>query len=199
MDKDNHNKSEFEWEREFRRIDARLAACMAEIPSVLDLPGEEELLKRRLAKKRPEFASGKWELPKPIDAAEFDDLGFPDDWRKREGADIYIAAETLCGNWARGMSVALPVSSRGVAIEILCRHGKILGYAVDLIDSSREEDAGIQIALCKRLVDEIETILATLDHETIPKRVVERHHLSLRELRQKTLDLLFKKKRGDVE
>jgi hypothetical protein len=194
MDGGKRDGSEFEWEREFRRIDARVAACMAELPSVIDLPGEDELLRKRVAKKKPEVAIGSWEFPRQGNDADFEDIGFPENWRDLDGADIYTIAENLAGNWCRGLAVALPPSSREIAIEILCRHGKFLGYSVDLVDAARDDDSGIRVAICKRLAAEIEAVLVDLDHDTIPQRVVARHRAALQELRQKTLDLLFKQR-----
>lgn len=197
MDGNGREKNEFEWEREFRRMDERVAACMAEIPSVLDLPGEDDLLRKRIAKKKPEFAVDRWDSKRlDDDNADFGEQDFPGDWKELDGADIYMLAENLAGNWARGIAVALPASARPVALRILCRHGKIVGYAVDLIDAARDDDPHIKVAICKRLAAEAEATLEDLSDKNIPKRVVERHCAALRELREKALDMLFKQRSG---
>jgi len=51
MDFNGKNKmNEFSWEKEFRKDDSRIRSCMREIPAVVDLPEEDELLMGRVQK-----------------------------------------------------------------------------------------------------------------------------------------------------
>ena len=39
---------EFDWERELRKDDGRIHTYLAELPSFIDLPGEEDLIYKRI-------------------------------------------------------------------------------------------------------------------------------------------------------
>lgn len=186
---------EFYWERVFRGMDDQLAARMGEISSVLDLPGEEELLDKRVGKKTGDFPfAGRWDSSGQ-DMERDHDIPPNGDWRNGDGADVYATIERISGDWLRALATALPMSSRPAATTILCRHGKLLGYAMDFLDAEwngADDSTAIKVALCKRLVAETEAIFSELEDDVFPQRVTARFQSEMQGLRENVLSLLFK-------
>ena len=190
---------EFYWERVFRGMDDQLAARMGEITSVLDLPGEEKLLDKRVGKSKSGSPLGN-HFDSPWEDMERDhDVSPSGSWRGGDGADIYATVERIAGNWLRALAAVVPVGARAAAITILCRNGKLLGYTMDLLDAEwngQKGDTGIKVALCKRLVAETEAILADLENDVFPRSVAASFQADLQQFREKILTLLFKLRSG---
>ena len=191
-----NNKNEFYWEREFRKDDTRIAACMREIPSVIDLPEEDELLKKRL-QKQPEYSSSTannqgMNHPELFD---FEDIMFPDNWRERESAIIYSNIEALAKEWAAFYATQIPENFNVPGIRALCLYGKILGYAIDMLDTAENKLAGLKIALCKRILSDINSIINEIAPINVPQNeFLPRHLIKLNRLRHNVLNIRFKLK-----
>lgn len=181
--------NEFYWEREFRKDDSRIGSCMREIPAVVDLPGEDELLMKRV-QKQPEYAKEhqKWNESFLEDFFEFDDVSFPDNWRETDGAAIYSKLEKLMEKWCR----LYAAGSSETGLKILCYYGNILGFAIDLVDFGGEKMPGLKIALCKRIYSGMNNILSSLTDIKSGNRKIAQHKEKLLKLRQEVLDLRFK-------
>ncbi len=191
------SEDEFHWERVFRGMDEQLAARMEAIPSVLDLPGEDELLDKSAGKKKGGFpVGGRWGAQDQDQDAELGyDIPPNGDWRNGDGAYVYAEVERVAGNWLRALATAFPVSARAAALTILCRHGKLLGYAMDFLDAEwngEGDSTGIKVALCKRLVSEAEAILADLENDVFPRGVAASFQGDMQRFRENVLTLLFK-------
>jgi len=190
---DIKNCDEFYWEREFRKDDARIHSCMHEIPAVIDLPKEDELLLKRL-QKQPEYAANtnKTEDPGFEDFLDFEDILFPENWKEREGASIYGRIEHLMKEWAVIYSSKLSGKDNHRGIKILCIYGKIMGFSIDLVDAGEEKLPGLKIALCKRIISGINNIMSIIN--SIDDLTVPEHSHALKRLRHFVLNLRFKLK-----
>jgi len=192
---ENKRCDEFFWEREFRKDDVRIYSCMQEIPAVIDLPEEDDLLQKRL-QKQPEYAkninsANDFALEEFLD---FEDILFPDNWRERDGASLYGEIEQLMKEWAVVYASKLDENSNSAGMQILCLYGKIMGFSIDLVDVGEEKMPGLKIALCKRIlagINHIVTIFTMLDDES---DYILQHRAILNELRHKVLNLRFKLK-----
>lgn len=196
MNFDEHNKKdEFYWEREFRKDDARMNSCMQEIPGVVDLPGEDELLMKRV-QKQPEYAkeNQQWNESFLEDFFEFDDMTFPENWRENEGADIYSKLEKLTEEWCR----IFASESSAQKLKILCYYGNIMGFAIDLVDFGGEKLPGLKIALCKRIYNGLNNVLCAVSEIERKNRKISRHKDKLLKLRQDVLNLRFKLRESEV-
>lgn len=188
---DQNNMNEFYWEHEFRKDDARISSCMREIPAVVDLPGENELLMKRV-QKQPEYVKNMqgWNDSFFEDIFEFDDIPFPENWREGEGADIYYKLERLMEQWCRFFAD----DSTEQSLKIICYYGNIMGFAIDLVDFGEEKMPGLKIALCKRIYAGISNILSSITEMKHSNHKITVHHEKLFTLRQEVLDLRFKLK-----
>ena len=190
---ETNNTDEFYWEREFRKDDARIKSCMHEIPAVIDLPEEDELLMKRL-QKQPEYAINiqKIEDPGFEDFLDFEDILFPENWREREGASIYGSVENLMKEWAGIYASQIKEKDNNAGIQVLCIYGKIMGFSIDLVDAGEEKMPGLKIALCKRMISGINNMVAII--HSIDNLSVQDHTASLNKLRHFVLNLRFKLK-----
>lgn len=188
---DSKKLDEFFWEREFRKDDARVRSCMQEIPAVIDLPEEDELLMKRLHK-QPEYAvnTQKMEDTGFEDFLDFEDFLFPENWRERQGALIYGMIESLMKEWAGIYATNCSDDNNSEGIQILCIYGKIMGFSIDLVDSGEEKMPGLKIALCKRIISGINNIVTIIN--SVEELAVPEHTASLNKLRQFVLNLRFK-------
>ena len=190
---DKKIRDEFFWEREFRKDDARIQSCMHELPAVIDLPEEDELLQRRL-QKQPEYARNLNRLDEPgfDEFMDFDDILFPDNWRERDGAVLYGLIESLMKEWAALYASKLDEKYNAEGIEVLCFYGKIMGFSIDLVDAGEEKMPGLKIALCKRIAGGINDIVSILKSIDDNAEYLSQHRKTLNELRHKVLELRFK-------
>ena len=194
-DNNNRERDEFYWEREFRKDDSRIHSCMHELPAVIDLPEEDELLRHRL-QKQPEYVLNRSNLDNFSfdEFMDFEDILFPDNWRDREGASLYGTTEQLMKEWASIYATKLDDSQNPIGIQILCLYGKIMGFSIDLVDAGEEKLPGLKIALCKRIHSGINQIVSIIDQLGNTSEYIITHKTALNILRHKVLQLLFKLK-----
>ena len=188
---------EFDWERELRREEARIAAYIDELPGLLDLPGESELLRKRL-EKHPELVgeSGFWADFDWDDDDDDDDepKTSMEEWKERDGASIYLDLAALATG-ASGVLASLPGKvNLGEGPFIICLYGRLMSWAMDLVDLGKNELPAFKIALCKRLVDGINQLLGAIAavRAKIPSREGELDAQldKLRKIREVAVDLL---------
>lgn len=190
---DNIKRDEFYWEREFRKDDMRIRSCMHELPAVIDLPEEDELLRHRL-QKQPEYVLNRSNFDNFSfdEFIDFDDIMFPDNWREREGASIYGTTEQLMKEWGTLYAVKLEDAQNHLGIQILCLYGKIMGFSIDLVDAGEEKMPALKIALCKRILSGINKIVSVIDQIGDDSEYIISHKTALNILRHKVLHLRFK-------
>ncbi|MBN1864587.1 MAG: hypothetical protein JW808_06765 [Victivallales bacterium] len=187
---DKCSMDEFYWEGEFRKDDSRVRACMKEIPSVIDLPGEDELLVSRVEMCPEHVRDGKENFQDfTEDYFDWDEPWLPDNWKEFDGAEVYSAIELMTQKWSR--IYAFCSGPQGLAV--LCHYGNIMGLAVDLVDFGPEKDAGLKIALCKRILKGINDIIACFKEQEFKENPkIPQHEAELLQTRQAVADLRFK-------
>lgn len=197
--------SEFDWEKELRKDDARVNAYFQELPKYIDLPREDEIIYRRLQRQRhlaPQ--GGEWpfhdpaEKDPPPDDARMDEeerKKWDEKWLKREGADSYI----LCGKLARALCTFFAEKSQspeisGKVMAALAMVGKMMARCTDLIELEPGELPAFRIAVCKRLADDANTLLGYLDEfrteDVEGEGIVDYVFAGTQEFREQVLDIL---------
>jgi len=185
--------NEFGWERQLRTDDERLISSMREIPSVIDLPGEDELLRKRMQRKLSKVSKQpEWEfLGENDDSFDFDDFMFPDDWRDLPAAAVYDKVEALLRDWCAIYAAKLPPDNNVAGIQALCLYGHILGFAVDLVDLGADGSAALKVALCKRLAKDLDRLFGIIDAMDFDGAPVREHQARMKKARSEVLKLLF--------
>ena len=166
--KDCFSWSEFDWEREIRKDDARVSAYIAELPKYIDLPGEDGILmrtiKRRLGSDREDEEWGP--VPYEESAEDQDMQPFPDseNWRAAPGGPVYHNCSVLVRDFILGAATCPQEEVRPRVMRILTIYGQLMARSADLIDMSLEversrqemEDCDIpdnlRVAIVKRLL-----------------------------------------------
>lgn len=152
--KDHWN--EFQWEKELRKDDARVAAYMQELPLYIDLPSEDEVIMKHIQEK-PGLVPADGNLAGTFLDNMFNDeeeaeIDLSDDWQKRDGADFYVAASRLARMWALYFAKDISAEVTLFGMRILCLYGELMARSGDLIDMEDEEYLALRIAICKRLL-----------------------------------------------
>jgi len=204
----NHGKkkrNEFEWEKEIRKDEARINAYMKELRNFIDLPSEEEMIMKKM-QKQPELIpqNAEWEnghLPDIFDDMD-EDVFFSDDWQKKDGADSYILLEKIAYQWCVIQAAELKGELIADGMKIICFFGKIMARTADILDVETEEMPELKIALAKRVISDLNSLIGLLkdvaEKNTRLVRVVISHIEHLQGIREKLIDII-EKMRGKIE
>ncbi len=208
-DSDRENWNEFDWELELRRDDARVNAYAADLPKYIDLPDEDGVIMNRM-RKRPDLApaGGDWSKlgPVPYDRGEDEededgeeDFRQESSWKKTPCAPVYRTTGRLVRDWCAFYASA---GERGLLVptmRILCLYGKLLARSGDMIDMALDPEdppssRPLKIALCKRLLADVNTLMGELFKLHAFSREAERkcqeHEDALTRLHDLLLDVL---------
>ena len=188
----NKNFDEFYWEQELKKEDAKMHFCMREVPSVIDLPDEYELLFNKV-KKKPEFFSN---LPTLFEEEDFFDdfiendlYVMPDEWKKSKWYNVYIDMEDLLDSW-RIFSIESDLNVDG--IRILAFYAMLSRMTINLINLAEDGQTELQKAVSKRIICIINKILTILEDKSLHNfRVVKYHFSKLLVLRDKVINIRF--------
>ncbi|MBQ6598567.1 MAG: hypothetical protein IJH79_13520, partial [Lentisphaeria bacterium] len=197
------NWDEFDWEKELRKDDERVAAYMDELPRYIDLPSEDAVIMKHL-KEKPGLVPPDGDYNGTfLDNIFEDDFesedDFTEDWQKKDGAEFYIAASRLSRLWAQFYAVQTDPKITVPAIKILCLYGKIMARSGDLIDMADDDYVPLRIALVKRLLADVNELMGlfTALRETFPdsgdyEECADFHFEGLMTFREKLFTLLKK-------
>ena len=197
--KDNWN--EFDWEKELRKDDERVAAYMDEWPRYIDLPSEDAVIMKHLKEKPglvpPDGDYNGTFLDNIFDEDFESEDDFSEDWQKKAGAEFYIAASRLSRLWAQFFALQSDPKITVPAIKILCLYGKIMARSGDLIDMADDDYVPLRIALVKRLLADVNELMGlfTMLRETFPdsgeySECADFHFEGLMTFREKLFTLL---------
>ena len=198
----NHGKkkrSEFEWEKEIRKDEARINAYMKELRNFIDLPNEEEMIMKKM-QKQPELIpqNAEWEnshFSEMFDDMD-DDVFFSDDWQKKDGADSYILLEKIAYQWCIIQAAELKSELIADGMKIICFLGKVMARTADILDVETEEMPELKIALAKRVISDVNALIGLLkdiaEKNTRLVRVVITHIEHLQGIREKLIDIIEK-------
>ena len=152
--------SESQWENEFRMDEQRISRYYRELPGCLDLPGEDDLIRRKLAQAEPVSAAAEKPREWNFFSDEDDEESTDGDWRSRPGAEACRRAEYLASCWNR-IASDFPDRLFPAALATSCRFGKILELIYTFSDNS-DAPAAMRIGLIKHIVGEICGLLGDL-------------------------------------
>ncbi len=197
------NWDEFDWEKELRKDDERVAAYMDELPRYIDLPSEDAVIMKHLKEKPglvpPDGDYAGTFLDNIFEEDIESEADFTEDWQKKDGAEFYIAASRLSRLWAQFYAVQTDPRFTIPAIRILCLYGKIMARSGDLIDMADDDYVPLRIALVKRLLADVNDLMGmfTSLRETFPDEVdcvetADFHFEGLLTFREKLFSLLKK-------
>ena len=165
--KDCFSWSEYDWEREIRKDDARLSAYITELPKYIDLPGEDSILMRTIKRRLGAENQEDWGPVPYDDSAENQDMSpFPgsENWRAADGGPVYHNCSVLARDFALGAATCPDEKVRPRVMRILTFYGQLMARSADLIDMSLEVQrsqmeydeceipVNLRIALVKRLL-----------------------------------------------
>ncbi len=166
--------NEFQWEAEIRKDELRISRYFTALAGCLDLPGEEDLIYRRLMA-QPEL------VPTGVDANHadmrdiFGGLAFHEedeeeadwdaagDWRRKPGAEACRRVEYMAGEWnamAAGLDVPEPMTE---ALAVSCLFGRLLSRVYNLTDDPGDTPPPLRVSLLKRVLADINDVLGALE------------------------------------
>ena len=186
-------RSEFEWEARLRMDDKRLHSSMLEIPSVLDLPGENDLLRKRLQRRMSMvWKQSDFDFGFDDDFSDDDIIPFYETWRELPEAAVYDEVEALMRDWCAIYATVLPNSGDAAGIQGLCLYGRMLGFIFDLVvDMEANRPGHLKVALCKRLLKDMDRMSGIIDATGFEHSSLKRHKSRLKNAREGALRLLF--------
>ena len=197
------NWDEFDWEKELRKDDERVAAYMDELPRYIDLPSEDAVIMKHLKEKPglvPPDGDYAGTFLDNIFEEDFEsEADFTEDWQKKDGAEFYIAASRLSRLWAQFYAVQTDPRFTVPAIRVLCLYGKIMARSGDLIDMADDDYVPLRIALIKRLLADVNDLMGLFSslRDTFPDseecaECADFHFEGLLTFREKLFSLLKK-------
>ena len=192
---DNNKKyTEYFWERQLREEDNKLHSYMSVMPSVIDLPGEDDMLTRHIANGKDSSFLDSLNLEDLFSGISFEssNVGNLKIVKNSEWHKVYSDLDRLMRSWAM-YYVELPEGFD--VLRILCLYGKLLGMTVKLINYTNDGQDGLLKAVAKRLVSKLNKILILIEEGEFDTKIVEIHKLGLFRLRSLVMNLLFAIKR----
>ena len=169
--KDYFSLNEFDWEKEIRKDDEKVSAYISELPTYIDLPGEDAILmrtiRRRLGVEKDLQLEGEWELgpdgeePDIVDLVSFN---VDENWREAPGGAVYHNCSILARDLCLSAATAPNKELRLRVMRVLTLYGQLMARSADLIEMSLQmahavydkEDPEIpenlRIAIVKRLL-----------------------------------------------
>jgi hypothetical protein len=196
---DKRQLSEFEWEKEIRKDEERINSYLNELKNFIDLPNEEELIMEKIFKNNsliPQNSDLNISLSSNNELHEDSAFLVPDDeWRRKDGGDIYILIEQLAAQWNTVLATELPADLIITGIKITSIYGYLLARTSDILNLDEALPA-LRIALCKRLHSKISEQIGFL-HEIAKQapqlsHTVETHISHIQSIRNKLISLLEK-------
>ncbi len=200
--------TEFDWEAELKKDDARISTYMQELPRYIDLPSEDAVIMKHI-QDRPELVPFGGDYKNSSLAGLFEntdyeeDITFSEEWQKRDGSDFYIVLGRLSKLWAQHFAT---LSGRGETVggmRILCLYGKLMARCADIIDMEDEEYPALRIAIMKRLLADANLLLGEFrsfsSRFPASRAKADFHFEHVIVLREKMLTLLEKYRSGGNE
>lgn len=194
-----NNWDEFEWEKEIRKDELRIARYFKTLPGCLDLPGEDDMIFRRLME-QPELVPSGVRDPHRISMFDFennDDEDFTDDSRsrRRNAFEGLRRLENLAAEWNLLVASSLDERFFPQALAITCAFGKLLSRILNFSDVEDASDTRtLRISLVKRILADINELCLRLEEfktlDALPTHVFPRFFEQMTFFREAALDVL---------
>ncbi len=166
----NHEEhwNEFQWEKEIRRDERRISCYFRELPTCLDLPGEEDMIFNTLLSSPDLVPTGGnpdslryWQRPEEYEEDEEDEA--EDSSRRRPGAEVVDEIDRLATEWNVCCAATLRSTLDLHGLGIVCAFGKLLARAADFVDTDQETARGLKISLGKRTLADLNELVGGLE------------------------------------
>ena len=187
---------EFKFEREIRLDEERIASYFAELPSFIDLPGENEAIFERIARNENVKVSSieengnlrhvapAWNSEEDPEDIDDDELSF-----HLEYDDIPRMLDSLCIILSEYFAANNSVELEKAYLPLLCQCSKTIARISDTLFAVSDGHA-MQTALAKRSLSDINDFAAMLQRSNIPD--ADQMLDIIRIIRSKILDIIFK-------
>ncbi len=197
MRKNREEWNEFQWEREIRRDERRIACYFRELPACLDLPGEEELISDQLAENSSPVPSGApvvFRSRRLFEREERDEDLPADEVTRRPGSELVSAVDYLASEWNILMISHLRADLMMYGLGLACAYAKLLSRAADFADADPETALPLKLSLGKRVLADLNETAGRLDEiadlQHSLRRELTKPRAQLSEIRERTIDLL---------
>jgi hypothetical protein len=198
MNNRNEKFDEYFWESQLRHEDIKLHSCMQAIPAVIDLPGEDEMLMKRIPK-QPEYS-----VFDSVNNQEFlsDDLFDMEKILNSENAKhsewfkVYSDIDKLMRSWT---IYYVEETDNYDIFRILCLYARLLGLAVNIINYTNEGQINLFKAVSKRMISKLNKILSLIESGDFDSIIATNQTLGLFRIRSLVLNLLFAAKNKKSE
>jgi len=198
------NWDEFTWGREIRKDEMRICGYFRTLPSCLDLPGEDEMIFKRLMA-QPELVPTGVADPERMLKEEFefaDEDPEPDNDVRRCSYDAERRVRNLVVEWNMYTAYKFPADDLRKVMPLTCAFGKLLSRIFNYTDTEEAEDTlNLRISLLKRMLADINEVLEKLDlccsEGLINHTELARFQHSLNLVREYTVDLIRDLRSGE--
>ena len=200
--RNRRNWNEFRWEKEIRRDERRINCYFAELPSCIDLPGEEDIIFGQIAENADLVPSGTGATPENLRCwsyllpqEEETDPGEEFSSHHPEQAVINLLDHLAC-QWNMTYVTALPVEFYAAGLSIACSYAKVLARMADFGDTGLDDncDKGLHITLGKRTLADINELAEALkfmaQSDEALRGLCIAHVVRLGEVRDRVITLL---------
>ncbi len=161
----NKQWNEYNWEREIRRDEKRISRYFQELPRCLDLPGEEDIIMKKLMA-QPDLVPTNAEWNGFVFGESFfeeeEDFLIDGDWKQRKGADIFIQLEKIAFEWNVIFASELRSANLKDGLSVICLMGKQLSRCADMLGIDTEDMCPLKISLTKRVLADINELVGAL-------------------------------------
>ena len=151
---------EFKWEKMLKEEDRRINVYLRTLPSLIDLPRENEMISKTISTRHPEITDPHLCRSPLFDDLEFDENSFQvtkSDWEFRKESELYRIVYELSREWSALFASRLFNGHSEPALAILCFYGMILLRMMFIMDAPQEY-RGLIVAHTKRILAGINSI-----------------------------------------
>ncbi|MBE6381387.1 MAG: hypothetical protein E7047_10720 [Lentisphaerae bacterium] len=164
------NWDEFTWSREIRKDEMRISGYFRALPTCLDLPGEDEMIFKRLMS-QPELVPTGVKDPMRMLKSEFEQFENEAEWdeerrdvRKRNTFEAVRKVENLAKEWVVATAGA-DRRSMPTALKVTCLFGKLLSRIYNFEETDPEDDtSALRIGLLKYMLRDISELKEALNN-----------------------------------
>lgn len=200
------NWNEFQWEKEIRKDELRINRYFQALRVCLDLPGEEEMIFKRLMSQQDLVPTGvEWSQQS---LSEFyaqhddeDEENPPDDFCHRAGYDLLRQLDRQAREWNVVFAAGLRGSFLREGLALTCRFGKLLSRFSNFIEIDDPEMRALKISLGKRVLADLNDIFGSLNMMMRRQKALQGPLMTiadnLQHVREATVDLLEELRNGD--
>ena len=163
------NWDEYTWAKEIRKDELRISGYFRTLPRCLDLPGEEEMIFKKLMS-QPELVPTGVSDPQRQLRSEWEGEDDDADWnedevkRNRNSNELSRRVENLAVEWNVTAVSQFQQASLSDVMTVTCAFGKLLSRIYNFESTDEADDTmALRIALLKRILMDLNELLQCLE------------------------------------